>query len=112
MGLRSVPTQSSPGLAVAGPELDWDQRRMAVDGAIVPPDPPVVKLIFVNLSGQGFRALAHGVLATVGLSHVHACRCTHVGELTARPGARRRGGSAARRLKPSVFRNQKYNPIL
>ena len=47
-------SRPSPELAVAGPELDWDQRRMAVDGAIVPPDPPVVKLIFVNLSGRGF----------------------------------------------------------
>ena len=50
----AIPTQSSPELAVAGPELDWDQRRMAVDGAIVPLRPPVVKLIFVNLSGKDF----------------------------------------------------------
>lgn len=50
----AIPTQSSPELAVAGPELDWNQRRMAVDGAIVPPDPPVVKLIFVNLSRREF----------------------------------------------------------
>ena len=81
MGLRSVPTQSSPGLAVAGPELDWDQRRMAVDGAIVPPDPPVVKLIFVNLSGRGFRALAHGGLAAKSSrsNRRGALVCTRVG---------------------------------
>lgn len=72
---------------------------MAVDGAIVPPDPPVVKLIFVNLSGEDFGSELTGLAAKLPSPTDQppwgSRMCTRIG---ARMGGAHRPG--ARRLRP------------